>query len=178
MRNIFILTLAFSIISCAGLDRNENRLEMIDAKRIVVKMLDLYPDYKGSEIEREVIEVSISSKKNFLEESRRRGMTIFADTGICSSFEHIPTLASPAIFLHGKSSEYLWPELMTPEAWQDILTPDANGVFMYKIYLRYEKLKTFSQEERSNICTEFGGNTYLFGYKSNRVRLNLSHIKF
>jgi hypothetical protein len=170
MRALFIMLVMLSVISCSNTSNSEYRIEMTGAKRMVVKVLDLYPDYKGEETNREVIEITILSKKNFIEESQRRGMTLYAYTGLCSNFEHIPTLASMRVYSNKRSAEYY--------SMGESPKPDAQGMFPYKIYLGYAKFKTLSQEERFNLCTEFGGSTYLFGYKSNRIKLDFSQVKF
>ena len=170
MKVIFIFMISFCFISCSNTNGHDYHIEMAGARIIKVKMQDLYPDYNGEEIDREVIEITILSKKHFIEESQRRGMTLHTYTGRCNNFKHIPTLASVRVYSNGKSSDYY--------AMGEIPRPDQQGIFHYKIYLRYEILKKLSQEEQLELCTEFGGNTYLFGYKSNRIKLELSQIEF
>lgn len=169
MRIIIVVIAILSAISCASAERGEHYIEVTEVKRKIINMLYLNPGYKGKEIDREVIEITIISKKNFIEESQRRGMTLYAHTGKCMNFEHIPTLASSKIYSNGKSADYY--------SMGDAPKPDRQGVFQYKIYLRYDTLKNFIAQDKLSLCTEFVGDTYLFGYKSNRIKLDFSHIE-
>ena len=85
------------------------------------------------------------------------------------SVRHIPSLASTDIYYDGKSS--------SSSMYDGDIKPNEQGWYIYKIYLSVNKINEIKLKGELNLCTEFGGDTYLVGYKSNRIKLELSQIK-
>lgn len=166
----WFLASVFLLCSCANINNNKYEIEMLSASRLTVNYSELNPEYKGSNVYRDEIEVSIISKIDFFNESKTRAMTLHSYTGYCNDFEHIPTLASIDIYYDGKSS--------SSSMWDNYIKPNHHGLYLYKIYLSIGKLNEIKSKGELNLCTEFGGDTYLFSYKSNRIKLDLSQIKF
>lgn len=168
MKILFFTSMLF-LCSCVNGNSIKYEIEMADAKRLIINYGELNPEYKGSDIFRDEIEVSIISKINFFNESKNRAMTLRSYTGYCDDFEHIPSLASTDIYYDGKSS--------SSSMYEGDINPNEQGWYIYKIYLSVNKINEIKLKGELNLCTEFGGDTYLVGYKSNRIKLELSQIK-